>query len=290
MDTSFSVPPPGHPVSPPAVRAQPVGDLKPLDGRRVRARLLDGLLLLPLSIAAGVVRDESFALPFLLLTMLYFFVTEATGAQTLGKRKLGLRVMQRDGSAPTVNQISVRTVLRLIDDGPIGLVVMVLSGKRRQRIGDLLAGTTVGPAQAPVPKPASSPLLVVYPVGWLIAAVVWFVAGADVRSEESYRSDVQAICNETAHAGATPMTLAQWLPHLEAQYAKHAALTPPESLRAVHAELLAIEREDLETGRQLLAAEARGDMRARRSVSAQARAAIERRDRLVAAADLPACA
>jgi hypothetical protein len=28
---------------------------------------------------------------------------------------MALRVMQRDGSAPTVNQISVRTVLRLIE-------------------------------------------------------------------------------------------------------------------------------------------------------------------------------
>jgi uncharacterized RDD family membrane protein YckC len=54
--------------------------------------------------------------------------------------------MTRDGRAPSVNAVSIRTVLRLIDDGPIGLVVMVASGKRRQRIGDLLAGMVVAPA------------------------------------------------------------------------------------------------------------------------------------------------
>lgn len=289
MDTSLSVPPPGHPLSSPAARAEPVGDLKRLDSRRVLARLLDGLVLLPLSIAAGVAQDETIYLPMLLLTMIYFFVAEATSAQTLGKRALRLRVMQRDGSAPTVNQISVRTVLRLIDDGPIGLIVMLLSGKRRQRIGDLLAGTTVGPADAPVPAPARSPLLAIYPAGWLLAAVVWFFAGGEARAQESYVASADAICARTAEAGLTTTDAAEWQVQLERQYAEHSALQAPESLRQLHAELLAIGRADLELGLRFMAAERRGDVAAFRRIERRALALKERRA-AVADAGLTACA
>jgi RDD family len=142
---------------------------------------------------------------------------KALTAQTAGKRVLGLRVMQRDGSAPTVNQISVRTVLRLIDHSPLGLIVMLLTGKRRQRIGDVLAGTTVGPAIGPVPKPASSPLLVIYPVGWLIGAIVWFAGTADARSEGEYLQQASAICATTADAWMPDISTSQWLAVLEAE-------------------------------------------------------------------------
>jgi uncharacterized RDD family membrane protein YckC len=280
MDTSFSVPPPGHPLPGPAARTAPVGDLKRLDSRRLRARLLDSALLLPISLVMAKTQDVGLIIPLLLLTLLYFFVAEATKAQTFGKRRLGLRVMQRDGSAPTVNQISVRTVLRLIDDGPIGLVVIVLSGKRRQRIGDMLAGTTVGTAGATVPKPAASPLLFVYPVGWAVAAVVWFFAISDLRAEDAYLREASAICARTAEAWAPDITTAQWISQLEAQQAKYAALRPPESLAPLHAELLAIGRTDIQLGHRFLAAEQRGDRSAYRRIERRATALNKRRDAL----------
>jgi hypothetical protein len=180
-------------------------------------------------------------------------------------------------------------VLRLIDDGPIGIGVMVLSGRRRQRIGDLLAGTTVGPAHAPVPTPASSPLLVVYPAGWLVAAAVWFLAGSGVREEEAYRSAAQSICERTAVAGATQMSIAEWMPFLEAQYAEHAALRAPDSLRSLHAELLAVERQDLELGCRLELAVQRRDRGAAARLGRQGLRLDERRAAL-ADAGLPACA
>jgi uncharacterized RDD family membrane protein YckC len=104
------------------------------------------------------------------LSLIYFFVCEATMAQTLGKRAMGLRVMTRDGRAPSVNAISIRTVLRLIDDGPIGALIIVLSGERRQRLGDLAAGTAVGAAGREIPHPQANPLLVAYSVAWLVGA------------------------------------------------------------------------------------------------------------------------
>jgi uncharacterized RDD family membrane protein YckC len=284
MDTSLSVAPPV-----PAARRQPVGDLKRLDSKRVLARFLDAAVLLPVSVVAASTEDASLLVPMLLATLIYFFLCEALGAQTVGKRVLRLRVMQRDGSAPTVNQISVRTVLRLIDDGPLGLIVMLLSGKRRQRIGDLLAGTTVGPALKPVPTPASSPLLVIYPVGWLIGAIVWFAGTADARTETEYLEKASAICARSAEQWAPDIAATQWLAVLQAQQIEHASLRPPESLERLHAELLAIGRTDMELGRRFIAAERRGDVTAIRRIGRRSDALQERREAL-SAAGLTGCA
>jgi uncharacterized RDD family membrane protein YckC len=279
MDTSYSIAPPPQA----AARLQPVGNLKRLDGKRVGARLADAVVLLPVSIVAASTEDAALWVPMLLATLIYFFLCEALGAQTLGKRALGLRVMQRDGSAPTVNQISVRTVLRLIDDGPIGLIVMVLSGKRRQRIGDLLAGTTVGAAVKPVPTPASSPLLVIYPVGWLIAAIVWFTGTSGVRTEAEYLGQANAICARSAEQWTPDISAPQWLAVLQAQAVDHAAQRPPESLERLHAELLAVIRADIELGQRFIAAERRGDVSAIARIERRSGALNERREALGAA-------
>jgi uncharacterized RDD family membrane protein YckC len=286
MDTSYSIAPPPPPAA--VVRPQPVGDLKRLDGKRVLARITDAVVLLPVSIVMASTEDAALWVPMLLATLIYFFLCEALGAQTLGKLALGLRVMQRDGSAPTVNQISVRTVLRLIDDGPLGLIVIVLSGKRRQRIGDMLAGTTVGAAVKPVPKPASSPLLVIYPVGWLIAAIVWFTGTSGVRTEAEYLGQANAICARTADHWVPDITTSRWLAVLQAQQLEHAALRPPDSLEPLHAELLAIGRADIGLGHRFMAAERRGDAAAYARIEKRANALDERREKL-GAAGLDAC-
>jgi uncharacterized RDD family membrane protein YckC len=81
------------------------------------------------------------------LVLAYYFVFEATIGATLGKRWLGVRVVRSDGGEPGVAAIAVRTVLRVIDYLPllylVGLVTMLATGKRRQRLGDLAAKTTV---------------------------------------------------------------------------------------------------------------------------------------------------
>jgi hypothetical protein len=140
-----------------------------------------------------------------------------------------------------------------------------------------------------VPKPASSPLLVIYPVGWAIGATVWFFAGADARAEADHRSAAESICARTREAGATPMSTAEWLPHMRAQYGQHAALVPPQSLRAAHAELLAIERADLAVGEQLAVAQQSGDRRAAGPLVRRAYELLKRRERVAQTAGLPGC-
>jgi uncharacterized RDD family membrane protein YckC len=107
------------------------------------------------------------------LVLSYFFAMEVTRGQTIGKRRYGLRVQSASGGPASVNAISARTVLRLIDQLPIlyilGCLVAVVTGRQRRRIGDWVAGTVVvrdeearlvppPPSACVAPPPSSPPL------------------------------------------------------------------------------------------------------------------------------------
>jgi uncharacterized RDD family membrane protein YckC len=82
-----------------------------------------------------------------LLALAYYYIPEALSGQTPGKRLLSLRVTGTDGRKPSPAAIVARTVLRIVDFLPafylFGLVVILCSGQRRQRIGDLAADRRV---------------------------------------------------------------------------------------------------------------------------------------------------
>jgi hypothetical protein len=85
-------------------------------------------------------------------------------------------VRKEDAGPASAKAISGRTVLRLIDGLPfgylIGALTMILSGKRRQRLGDLAVGTVVTRASARPYTPARRSLLqTAYPAIWLAAAI-----------------------------------------------------------------------------------------------------------------------
>mgnify|MGYP000167735024 CR=1 FL=1 len=92
-----------------------------------------------------------------LLFFLYKLLFEAIwNGQTIGKRVAGIRVVQANGMPVTFLQVVIRNLLRIIDYLPsyylIGSVC-VLATRRRQRLGDLAAGTVVvrdRPAELPV--------------------------------------------------------------------------------------------------------------------------------------------
>jgi uncharacterized RDD family membrane protein YckC len=112
------------------------------------------------------------------LSLSYFFVLESVRGQTIGKRRMGLRVRTVAGGHPGPNAISARTVLRLIDVLPalylLGALVARLSGSRRRRIGDWLAGTVVehDDGTAADPPAQVSWRIVVYPVLWIGAVLL----------------------------------------------------------------------------------------------------------------------
>ena len=145
---------PGSPV-PPAPKPPPPVSAEPQVAVRARLNaivfdlILLGLVSRVLLAVTGAHASSgsTFAL-FTVLQLAYFFVYEASSGQTIGKRLFHVRVETLKGPRPTTGQIAWRTVLRPVDALPAlyasGLISLMRTGRtRRQRIGDVVAGTTV---------------------------------------------------------------------------------------------------------------------------------------------------
>jgi uncharacterized RDD family membrane protein YckC len=137
-----------------------------LDNRRVLAAIVDVLIVavggaLILYAGDSLSGDRQSALSAVILgwALYYYFALESGNGQTVGKRLMKLRVVCADGRPAGMREIAVRTILRVVDGIGVyivGLIVMLVTGERRQRIGDLAAGTIVVDASAP-PAPVAAP-------------------------------------------------------------------------------------------------------------------------------------
>jgi uncharacterized RDD family membrane protein YckC len=141
--------------------AAPVSGSK-LDNRRVLAALIDlvvvaagGAVILA---AAGRLGDPpsefggALGLVVLGWALYYYFACESGNGQTLGKRAMKIRVVRTDGRPAGMREISLRTVLRVIDMQLVylvGLIVMISTGERRGRLGDLAGATMIVTADQP---------------------------------------------------------------------------------------------------------------------------------------------
>jgi len=129
-------------------------------GRRIAAGLIDLGVLLVLFVILGLTIGNSQSgggrlsvnlgggatLVFIALSLLYYFACETAGGRTLGKLTLGIRVSTLDGARAGAGQVLIRTILRLIDGilfYLVGLIVILATGQRHQRLGDLAAKTVV---------------------------------------------------------------------------------------------------------------------------------------------------
>ena len=108
--------------------------------------------------------DYTLAGVVLILTYFgYFLFCEALWARTPGKMLFDLRVRRLDGAVPGLKEAFIRTVLRLVEANPLLLGAIpaglaVSFSKRRQRLGDRLAGTVVMRGKpAPPPDGAIEP-------------------------------------------------------------------------------------------------------------------------------------
>jgi uncharacterized RDD family membrane protein YckC len=89
------------------------------------------------------------AVAWIALVLLYYFVTEAAFGASIGKLLLGLRVAGMDGGRAATGGVALRTAFRLIDALPLlyllGFITILATGRRRQRIGDLVGRTQIVP-------------------------------------------------------------------------------------------------------------------------------------------------
>jgi uncharacterized RDD family membrane protein YckC len=171
-------------------------DRRPLDGRRVKARLIDLFLLLGAGFVLGFLVGDPGAPWYLVLLAMevsYFFICEATVGYTYGKYRMGLRVIRPDGTPPNANAIAARNVIRIVEEPVLALLVMAGSGGRRQRLGDLIGTTAVGSVVYSEP-PERTAGLYVYPTLWIAAAIAYGVLL--VSPHEHYLSQVNTVCRQ----------------------------------------------------------------------------------------------
>jgi uncharacterized RDD family membrane protein YckC len=152
-------------------QARPSLDVR-VTGRRVMAtwidlvlvglayRLLATLLHLPPNLAGrlngtGAATEGDFAsrvvdnlpglMAYFVLAGVYYVVLESVWGRTVGKLATGIRVVTDTGERAGFGRILARTALRLLDGfgGYLVGFLVVVSSSRRQRLGDITAGTMV---------------------------------------------------------------------------------------------------------------------------------------------------
>jgi uncharacterized RDD family membrane protein YckC len=180
-------------------------DRRSLDGRRIKAYLIDILIIVPLAILAvqlGGGPTPGAGLMAFAVNLTYFFVFETLRGQTIGKRVARLRVVRPDGSAASASKIAARTIARVFDYSVLGPITLVATGKRRQRLGDLVAGTIVRSDNRSFVRAPESPLIVVYPLLWIGAAAIAMVTFKPLdpmlaaRSHDPYMARIDRICEK----------------------------------------------------------------------------------------------
>ena len=165
-------------------------------GQRIGAAVVDIALLTALFVLVGVTigsprrglsgfaiyLEGTSLLVYVGLVVLYYIVLEAILGQSVGKILLGLRVVRPDGSRARFGAIIVRNLIRLVDWLPafylVGFISVMVSGARRQRLGDLAAKTVIRravPARFRLAAAAGSVIFVVF-VGFVV--VSWAAGGS----------------------------------------------------------------------------------------------------------------
>ncbi len=108
---------------------------------------LTGNVMMLLNIFSADIARGFYIISYFIVSIGYGIALERyMRGQTLGKRLLGLRVMDSQGLHLNFSQIVIRNLLRFVDSLPslylVGGVVCLLS-KQAQRLGDIAAGTIV---------------------------------------------------------------------------------------------------------------------------------------------------
>jgi uncharacterized RDD family membrane protein YckC len=154
----------------PLLGGKPYADLL----QRAMAQILDILIVMPpTSLVLFEVMSttweaaELFDLRFctlaavgLVVKAAYHAVMESALGWTFGKKILGLKVLQADGSRASVRGVLLRTALRLVEvEGFLWLLggLVMVNTQRRQRLGDLLGGTIVVQQRPPPVKGPPAP-------------------------------------------------------------------------------------------------------------------------------------
>lgn len=92
----------------------------------------------------------------------YFFAFEFfSGGRTLGKKLVGIRVIQENGHSITLLSSFIRNFIRMIDSLPTAYflgIIMIFFHSKHKRLGDIVAGTIVVHERKPKRNKKQTPL------------------------------------------------------------------------------------------------------------------------------------
>lgn len=123
-------------------------------GERLLATLVDLAIIVSYYMAVFLITDQAiynigFSVIFVLMLPTFFyhlFCEIFMNGQSFGKKALNIKVIKIDGSSPSVGSYFIRWVFRLIDInltyGAVA-IISIATGKKSQRLGDMVAKTTV---------------------------------------------------------------------------------------------------------------------------------------------------
>ncbi|HYG04355.1 MAG TPA: RDD family protein [Chryseosolibacter sp.] len=118
-------------------------------GDRILAYLVDSLILtayVVILIIALVNIDVPgwvyFALILIPLALYHLLFEIFMNGQSPGKRAMNIQVVRMDGTEPGFADFFLRWLLGLIERGAVAVLIIAINGKG-QRLGDIVAGTTV---------------------------------------------------------------------------------------------------------------------------------------------------
>ncbi len=126
-------------------------------GERILGRIIDGLVIagyVGLIIAAFSLGNywEANGLPiiitFLCLPVVFYdLVSEILlNGQSVGKKAMGIKVISLNGDQASTGQYMIRWLFRLVDfsiSGSLVALITVAATEKHQRVGDIIAGTTL---------------------------------------------------------------------------------------------------------------------------------------------------
>jgi uncharacterized RDD family membrane protein YckC len=125
-------------------------------GDRIVATIVDRLIIIAYIIILIIIASQSkftgdimqlYIFVASLPVMFYSLLSEVfMNGQTLGKRVMKIKVISINGNQPSFSQYLMRWLFRIIDlfmTGNILAIVMVAVNEKRQRLGDIVAGTTI---------------------------------------------------------------------------------------------------------------------------------------------------
>lgn len=120
--------------------------------------MINGLFALIGFFSQDIAAGFYFAFNFILVLSYGIVLEWFWRGQTIGKRIIGLRVIDEQGLKLRLEQIILRNLLRVVDRLPLGYMVggiCMLLSRRNQRLGDIVAGTVVAYApKASIPDVA----------------------------------------------------------------------------------------------------------------------------------------